>query len=476
MLCGLLRLGLLDGRREPRDCQCGFQVAAPRRRGGAAAAVTAAARLAAAPALVAAPMWEVALVRAAKRPPWLLAWRGGGDRAARFPARLPGAAAPLLWARPRREQQLLLLQRRALAVSAGGEARGEGPALGAADRERIQREFAGSQDSPAVRRMTLEAKLRMLRFLDKVYDEQTKKDSELHSRFAQSPIASRRQVSFEEFLQADANGDGRVSSAEWERFLQKKALSEKGVSVRAPSALNVEIPLSHEQLHMLAGEFEGLHISINGMRYRLSLTPEGGTAEVIAEKTAELSKVLTELARLELIKRPLDAKAARHTKRVLTIALVYLLAQAGVIAKLTFFSRFGWDVMEPITYFLTFGTAILGLAFFQFHKIEYSYPSLAAMVTQRKAAQVYRKHGFDIGRHTDLQHLAVRLEKQLQVLEPPRSMLMDRESMDKVDAMREQRRQQMQAAGIKEGAPGAEGEADATNKKRDGLYSAGDAY
>jgi hypothetical protein len=98
------------------------------------------------------------------------------------------------------------------------------------------------------------------------------------------------------------------------------------------------------------------------------------------------------------------------------------------------------------------------------------------MVTQRKAAQVYRKHGFDIGRHTDLQHLAVRLEKQLQVLEPPRSMLMDRESMDKVDAMREQRRQQMQAAGIKEGAPGAEGEADATNKKRDGLYSAGDAY
>ncbi len=421
-------------------------------------------------------MWEAALVRVAKRPPWLLAWRSG-DRAARFPARLPGATL-VLGERPPRE-----VQRRALAAaSAGGAAPDQGPAAGAAgaagapDRDRIQREFAGSEESPAARRMTLDAKLRMLRFLDKVYDEQTKKDSaEMHSRFAQSPIASRRPVSFEEFLQADANGDGRVSSAEWEKFLQKKALAEKGVSARAPSALNVEIPLSNEQLHRLAGEFEGLHISINGMRYRLSLTPEGRTAEVIAEKTAELSKVLTELARLELIKRPLDAKAARHTKRVLTIALVYLLAQAGTIAKLTFFSRFGWDVMEPITYFLTFGTAILGLAFFQFHKIEYSYPALAAMLTQRKAAQVYRKHGFDIRRHSDLQSLAIRLEKQLQVLEPPRSMLVDHESMEKVDAMREQRRQQMQAAGIKEGAPGAQGEADAS-KKRGGLYSAGDAY
>mmetsp|Transcript_7906 Transcript_7906/g.12787 ORF Transcript_7906/g.12787 Transcript_7906/m.12787 type:complete len:365 (+) Transcript_7906:141-1235(+) len=294
--------------------------------------------------------------------------------------------------------------------------------------EAIRRSFMQDEESPLNRRLTLDAKLRMLRVLDKIYD--SKKDADTHMEFSRHARFGGRDVGFDDFLLADSTGDGRVSNAEWEQFLRTKDAMDSGAMYAEPNSLNIEVPLSPSEMHTLANDNGGFHIRVNGMRYKLSLTPEGETAKIIEDTKSRLRETLEELANMEIEKRPLDAKAARHTKRVMHIGLVYLLSQAAVIAKLTFFSRFGWDVMEPITYFITFGTAVMGFVFFQYHKIEYSYPALAAMLTQRKANRLYDSYDFNIDRYSELQSLAVRYEQKLLILQPPRALI----SPEKLDA------------------------------------------
>jgi len=314
----------------------------------------------------------------------------------------------------------------AKALSTSGGHDGGDRRNGLTDRDRIRKRLLEDPESPRNRRLNLDAKFRVLRILDKIHREakgHEEKDIATHSLFSRLGRAqSQKNLTYDEFLLADADGNGRVSNAEWEAFVEKKARLESGLSYESPNALNIEIPMSTLQLQEMASDNEGLHISVNGMRYRLCLEPEGKTKDVIAKKQAKLNETLTELAKMERDKRPLDAKAARHTKRVLTVGLLYLLSQAGVIAKLTFFSRFGWDVMEPITYFITFGTAVMGFMFFQYHKIEYSYPALAALLTRRRASKLYKRFNFDIDRYTDLQAKAIIYEKQLLVLQPPQAL------------------------------------------------------
>jgi len=338
---------------------------------------------------------------------------------------LRGACRQPAWPRwGARPAQRTLLRTRGLARSLATGAQGRGG---------VPRDLDGPDavdDLPEGLR--LEDRLRMIRLLDKVCDRgeevaQENEDQPLRSLsqddlLVHQQFRNNRTVGFDEFLLADKNGDGRVSSAEWEAFLAEKAAVENGLDYKAPEALHVEIPFSAKQLNAIVQKNEGLHISVNGMRYRLTLSPEGKTRDIIMSKEKQLGEVLDELAEMERFKRPLDQKSARHTKRVLTVGLVYLVSQAAVIAKLTFFSRFGWDVMEPVTYFITFGTAILGLVFFQHHKIEYSYPALAALLTQRKASRLYIRNGFDFKRYSNLQALALKLEKQLVMLEPPVQM------------------------------------------------------
>ena len=113
----------------------------------------------------------------------------------------------------------------------------------------------------------------------------------------------------------------------------------------------------------------------------------------------------------------------QFTRFVLTGVLGYLLFQAGAIFKLTFFSRFGWDVMEPITYFITFGTGLFGYIFFTYNKLEYSYPAFAALITRRKAEKLYKSAGFDFQEYMDLKNEAEMLRQQLDAIVPPKPLM-----------------------------------------------------
>ena len=44
--------------------------------------------------------------------------------------------------------------------------------------------------------------------------------------------------------------------------------------------------------------------------------------------------------------------------------------QFGVLARLTWW-EYSWDIMEPVTYFVTYGTAMAAYAYFVLTKTEY---------------------------------------------------------------------------------------------------------
>ncbi len=162
-----------------------------------------------------------------------------------------------------------------------------------------------------------------------------------------SDVIDPGEVTFQDFLDADTNKDGRVTAAEWESYLAKKKSINHETRFQG---ISIELPIPMQDgIRML--ESEGIHVTVNGMRYAVSLKPVGTTEECLIEKQELLGRLIKELSELRSIQAPLDVKAANYTKRVLTGVFLYLISQATLIAKLTFFSRFGWDVMEPVCLF-----------------------------------------------------------------------------------------------------------------------------
>lgn len=125
--------------------------------------------------------------------------------------------------------------------------------------------------------------------------------------------APRGPVRFEDFLEADTNHDGRVTSAEWEAYLKK--MREVDSDPRF-TGLMVHLPISVLDAHRIL-ESSGLSVSLNGLNYSVTLTPQGQTIDLIKKKELELKRVDEELESLGARKAPLDAEAAVHTRRVM---------------------------------------------------------------------------------------------------------------------------------------------------------------
>ncbi|KAH9256456.1 hypothetical protein BASA81_005370 [Batrachochytrium salamandrivorans] len=222
------------------------------------------------------------------------------------------------------------------------------------------------------------------------------------------------QISYEDFLLADTNRDGKISSTEWENYVRKKLSSSQPKPV-ADSGVTLHLPFLPETLKSLL-QNEAFGLSINGQHFSLALRPEGRTVDLISQLQFDLEETRDQIRKLELIKLPLDRAASRHTNRVMISFLGYLFAQAAVVAKLTFFSRFGWDIMEPVTYFITFGISLAGFCFFTWNRLEFTYPALAGLLARRRAEILYNRAGFNELQLVELKRQEAKLLARLSAL------------------------------------------------------------
>lgn len=108
---------------------------------------------------------------------------------------------------------------------------------------------------------------------------------------------------------------------------------------------------------------------------------------------AALKRVQRDIAELDQEKAKYDGIARTHANRLMFGLFVYLLFQFGVLADMVWID-FNWDIMEPITYFVTLTTVIGGFSFFIKSKRDYTYPALAERFANSKLRKLYIANRF----------------------------------------------------------------------------------
>merc|ERR1712002_454888 len=132
----------------------------------------------------------------------------------------------------------------------------------------------------------------------------------------------------------------------------------------------------------------------------------------------ELEELQKELEPLEQQRQEIISHAQDRTNILTWAGLGLMATQFGILARLTWW-EYSWDIMEPVTYFVTYGTAIAGYAYFLLTRQEYLYPDAAdrqRLMTFHKKA---KKHRWDVDKYNTIKQGINSLEADLRKLRDP---------------------------------------------------------
>uniref|UniRef100_A0AAY4DY88 Calcium uniporter protein n=1 Tax=Denticeps clupeoides TaxID=299321 RepID=A0AAY4DY88_9TELE len=136
------------------------------------------------------------------------------------------------------------------------------------------------------------------------------------------------------------------------------------------------------------------------------------------ELIGRLEDLNSQLRPLEKVKEELSRKAERRTTWVMWGGMAYMATQFGILARLTWW-EYSWDIMEPVTYFITYGTAMAMYAYFVLTRQEYIYPD----ARDRQYLQFFHKGvkrtRFDIEKYNKLKDAIAEVELDLKRLRDP---------------------------------------------------------
>ncbi|XP_043273947.1 calcium uniporter protein, mitochondrial isoform X2 [Venturia canescens] len=136
------------------------------------------------------------------------------------------------------------------------------------------------------------------------------------------------------------------------------------------------------------------------------------------EVMAQLEQVMLELEPLELKRQELEASAERRANIQPWLGLVAMAVQFGILARLTWW-EYSWDIMEPVTYFVTYGTGMICYIYFILTRQEYMLPDVLNrryLVVLHKRA---KKMGLDLNHYNALKEQAYELETTLKIIRGP---------------------------------------------------------
>lgn len=123
--------------------------------------------------------------------------------------------------------------------------------------------------------------------------------------------------------------------------------------------------------------------------------------------------------------------------------------QLGVLAELTW-DVYSWDIVEPISYFIAFATAISVYAFHLMTRTDFEYITFSDRLFLRKFYREARRQSFDISLynrlknrlflvHTDLARLRAPLSLSLPVPPNPLKCKISGEELSPLDVYRQRR-------------------------------------
>jgi len=141
----------------------------------------------------------------------------------------------------------------------------------------------------------------------------------------------------------------------------------------------------------------------------------------------EVIQLRAEIDPMQQKKEEVDELAEQRASRIVWVGAVALMSQWLFLARLTWYDL-NWDIMEPVTYFITTGNAIVMYIWFALNRTEYTYDSWFDKLRRRRADRLYRKMNFDIDRYDALCDRMDDLEASL----PPVARLQLKEAQFKV--------------------------------------------
>ena len=121
---------------------------------------------------------------------------------------------------------------------------------------------------------------------------------------------------------------------------------------------------------------------------------------------------------LEKIKDVLDKRAKNSASRLMYIGLTGLACHFALVARLTWW-ELSWDIVEPITYMITYSTATLVFIYFCSTRKEYNYESFFDRMVRKRQNRLYKRNDFDIDRFKELCQEIKEDKESLEVLENP---------------------------------------------------------
>ncbi|KAL1461673.1 hypothetical protein WDU94_013545 [Cyamophila willieti] len=135
------------------------------------------------------------------------------------------------------------------------------------------------------------------------------------------------------------------------------------------------------------------------------------------ELDKQLETIRKKLEPLENQKHLLELNAGRHANLVKWVGLGMMGVQFGILARLTWW-EYSWDIMEPVTYFVTFGTA---MGVYAYHAI-IKHPIQKVYLDRLYLNEVYKRAktvGFPLDEYNGLKKECARLEHDLARLRNP---------------------------------------------------------
>jgi len=135
----------------------------------------------------------------------------------------------------------------------------------------------------------------------------------------------------------------------------------------------------------------------------------------LATKQAELEQLKKELQPMHEQRLLLERKAHNTATTYILLGFGYCVVQAALVARLTWW-ELSWDVMEPVTYMLTFATVLIGYSYFVLTGSEYTFEGLRRTLEKRKLVKLIRKKQFDEATYNKLQEEALVRQEEVQRL------------------------------------------------------------
>uniref|UniRef100_I3N0I5 Calcium uniporter protein n=1 Tax=Ictidomys tridecemlineatus TaxID=43179 RepID=I3N0I5_ICTTR len=136
------------------------------------------------------------------------------------------------------------------------------------------------------------------------------------------------------------------------------------------------------------------------------------------ELIERLENLKEQLAPLEKVRIEISRKAEKRTTLVLWGGLAYMATQFGILARLTWW-EYSWDIMEPVTYFITYGSAMAMYAYFVMTRQEYVYPEARDRQYLLFFHKGAKKSRFDLEKYNQLKDAIAQAEMDLKRLRDP---------------------------------------------------------